>query len=297
MGIIFMTDSMCDLSSEIKSNYQIEILPIPISVGDKEYYDGVDISADKLLRMVDKNPGDFPKTAQVRPLTYKREFEKAAASGNDVICLTLSSGLSGTFQTASLIAEELSEKYPDRKIAVIDSLCATAGMAMILQQGLKLDRLHRDFDEICQSMRFLADHINIFFLVGDIKWLARGGRLSKSAATIGDMLKIVPILYFVDGKIQVFDKVRGKKKAFKRLIECTETKIAPDEEQIIGLIAPPVSEHRDKAVQMFEKKHRDWDYMIPGKGAGAALTVHIGGDYLGIVFFDELPDNYVPILP
>lgn len=296
MSITFITDSMVDMPESIENHYKYQILPIPIVVGEHEYADGVDVTTDKILKMVEKNPEEFPKTAQVPAILYKEMFEEAVKKGNDVICLTLSSGLSGTYQTANLMAQEVLEDYPDRKIEIIDSKCATMGMAMILLQGLKLNQLHKSIESIAASMRFMADHVNIFFMVGDIKWLAKGGRISKGAAMIGDMLKIVPILYFVDGKIVVFDKVRGSKRAFKRIIEVTEDRAAPNPEQIIGLIAQPGNGLIDKAIKEFRKARPDWEYLIPEHGAGPALAVHIGGDYFGVSFFDELPEDYVPVL-
>ncbi|MEG0378093.1 MAG: DegV family protein, partial [Eubacterium sp.] len=215
MGIKFIVDSMCDISEEILSRYEFEVLPIPVTLGDKTYYDGIDITPEMVVDYVKNTPGNFPKTSQVQAVTYQEYFEKHLRNGDDVIYLALSSGLSGTYQTACLLASDICERYPERTISVIDSKCATTGMMMILHQGLKLHKLHKSHDEIVQTMRFLADHIQIFFMVGDIRWLASGGRISKNVALIGEMLKIVPILYFKDGQILAFDKVRGQKKALK----------------------------------------------------------------------------------
>jgi DegV family protein with EDD domain len=296
MAIQFIADSMCDIAQEVLHRYPFEILPIPISIGNKTYLDGVDINPEMVFEKVEANPEDFPKTSQVQAVTYQKAFEKHLKNGDDVIYLSLSSNLSGTFQTASLIASDLLEAYPQRRIAVVDSKCATTGAMMILHQGLKLNRLGRPFEEIVETMTFLGNHINIFFLVGDIKWLAKGGRISKSVALIGDMLKIVPILYFEDGRILAFEKIRGRKKALKKIYEIIDERM-PDKNQIVGMINSTAPELQEKAVKALSKEMGIRNFMLPEAGAGSALSVHIGRDCLGIMFFDELPDNYVNVLP
>ena len=296
MGIQFITDSMCDIDENIRSRYPFEVLPIPITINDKTYYDGIDITPDMILDFVNQNPDDFPKTSQVQTVTYQECFKKYLDRGDDIIYLALSSGLSGTFQTASLIASQLLDDYPDRKISIIDSKTATTGMMLILHQGLKLSKLGKSFEEISDTMNFLSRHINIYFLVGNIRWLAKGGRIGKNAALIGDMLKIKPILYFNDGRIQPYEKVRGQKRAERRLLELVDEKM-PNKNQCVGFIHSKAPALQDKVKKALSKDMGVKNFIIPQQGAGAALTVHIGPDCIGIMFFDELPDNYVNVAP
>lgn len=296
MGNKFIVDSMCDISEEILRRYEFESLPIPVTLDDKTYYDGIDITPEMVINFVKNNPSSFPKTSQVQAIAYQETFEKHLKNGDDVIYLALSSGLSGTYQTACLIASELLEKYPGRKISIVDSKCATTGMMMILHQGLKLDKLHKPHEEIVESMRFLAEHIQIFFMVGDIRWLAQGGRISKNVALIGEMLKIVPILYFKDGQILAFDKVRGQKKALKKMMASIDERMA-DKDQIVGMINSTAPELQEKVKKYMTKEFDTKNFLIPEAGAGSALTVHIGVDCLGVMFFDALPDNYVRVYP
>ncbi|MEG0310465.1 MAG: DegV family protein, partial [Eubacterium sp.] len=137
----------------------------------------------------------------------------------------------------------------------------------------------------------------IFFMVGDIHWLARGGRISKNVALIGEMLKIVPILYFKDGEILAFDKVRGQKKALKKMLASIEERIGSNKNQIIGMVNSTVPELQEKIKKHMTKEYGYKYYITPEAGAGSALTVHIGTDCLGIMFFDALPDNYVQVYP
>lgn len=295
MAIKFIVDSMCDTNSDILNRYDFDILPFPVTLDDKTYFDGINITPEMVVDFVNTNSKLFPKTAQIQPLDITNTIEKHLKNGDDVIYMVLSSKLSGTYQTARLLAQDLLEKYPDRKVAIVDSLSATTGSALILFQGLKLNKLNRPYEEIVETMNFLAQHAQIFFMVGDIKWLAQGGRISRNAAMIGDMLKIVPILYFKDGEIQVYEKVRGQKKALKTLLSIVEEKMT-NREQVLGMIQSTAPDLQEKAKRYFEKELGIKNFLLPEK-AGATLTVHIGTNCLGIMFFDALPDNYVNVTP
>ncbi|MDO9490756.1 DegV family protein [Acetobacterium sp.] len=295
MAIKFIVDSMCDTNSDILNRYDFDILPFPVTLDNKTYFDGINITPEMVVDFVNNNSKLFPKTAQIQPLDITNTIEKHLKNGDDVIYLVLSSKLSGTYQTARLLARDLLEKYPERKVTIVDSLSATTGSALILYQGLKLNKLNRPYEEIVETMTFLAHHAQIFFLVGDIKWLAQGGRISRNAAMLGDMLKIVPILHFKDGEILVYEKIRGQKKALKTLFAIIDEKMV-NKEQILGMIQSTAPDLQEKARKYFEKELGIKNFLLPEK-AGSTLTVHIGTNCLGIMFFDQLPDNYVNVTP
>ncbi|HEY5537826.1 MAG TPA: DegV family protein [Acetobacterium sp.] len=296
MAIKFIVDSMCETNSEILRRYDFDILPIPVTLDDKTYYDGIDVTSEMIIDFVTNNKSTFPKTAQIQPMMIINTFENHLKNGDDLIYLAFSSKLSGTYQTAQLLGKDLQEKYPDRRITIIDSLSATTGSALILHQGLKLSKLCRSYEEIVETMTFLSNHVQIFFMVGDIKWLAQGGRIGRSAAMIGDMLKIVPILTIKNGEIQVYEKIRGQKKALKKLLATVNEKMGEYQDQIVGFIQITAPELQEKVKRYMQKEFNITNFMIP-ESTGAALTVHIGTNCLGIMFFDELPDNYVNVCP
>ena len=296
MAIKFIVDSMCETNSEILRRYDFDILPIPVTLDDKTYYDGIDVTSEMIINFVTNNKSTFPKTAQIQPMMIINTFENHLKNGDDLIYLAFSSKLSGTYQTAQLLGKDLQKKYPDRRITIIDSLSATTGSALILHQGLKLSKLCRSYEEIVETMTFLSNHVQIFFMVGDIKWLAQGGRIGRSAAMIGDMLKIVPILTIKNGEIQVYEKIRGQKKALKKLLATVNEKMGESQDQIVGFIQITAPELQEKVKRYMQKEFNITNFMIP-ESTGAALTVHIGTNCLGIMFFDELPDNYVNVCP
>lgn len=296
MAIKFIVDSMCETNSEILRRYDFDILPIPVTLDDKTYYDGIDVTSEMIIDFVTNNKSTFPKTAQIQPMMIINTFENHLKNGDDLIYLAFSSKLSGTYQTAQLLGKDLQKKYPDRRITIIDSLSATTGSALILHQGLKLSKLCRSYEEIVETMTFLSNHVQIFFMVGDIKWLAQGGRIGRSVAMIGEMLKIVPILTIKNGEIQVYEKIRGQKKALKKLLATVNEKMGESQDQIVGFIQITAPELQEKVKRYMQKEFNITNFMIP-ESVGAALTVHIGTNCLGIMFFDELPDNYVNVCP
>lgn len=296
MAIKFIVDSMCETNSEVLRRYDFDVLPIPVTLDDKTFYDGIDVTSEMIVDFVAQNKSTFPKTAQIQPLNIINTFEIHLKNGDDLIYLAFSSKLSGTYQTARLLGKDLQEKYPDCKITIIDSLSASTGSALILHQGLKLNKLNRSYEEIVETMTFLSNHVQIFFMVGDIKWLAQGGRINRRSAMIGDMLKIVPILNIVNGEIEVYEKIRGQKKALKKLLATVNEKLGENRNQIIGLIQITAPELQERVKRYMEKEFQLKNFMIPD-AAGAALTVHIGSNCLGIMFFDELPANYVNVCP
>jgi DegV family protein with EDD domain len=296
LAIRIIIDSMCDLNDEITQNYEFEMLPIPIVLGDKTYHDKIDINEDMIYSFVENNKGMFPKTAQIEAIKYRHTFEKHLKNGDDIIYLALAEKLSGTYQTACLIARDLLEDYPKRKIAVIDSQGATIGSSLILHQMLKLRELDKSFEEIVRLANFYAEKLHIIFLVQDIEWLYHGGRVSRGAAIIGEMLKIKPLLEITDGSIKVFAKVRGNKKAMVTLLDEMEKRMVNTPDQVVGLCNAKVYDLMKKYEKQITKRFGVTDF-LDVETIGAALTTHIGNGCIGISFFTELPEEYVSIYP
>lgn len=211
--------SVVDLSPEYMAARNIAFTPLHYFLDGKEYNDdmGATISsADFYQAMRD---GAEVSTSQVNVDEFTRYFEGFLSNGQDVIHLALSSGLSGSYNSARIAAELLSEKYPDRKIYVIDSLAASAG------DGLLLDAMadHRDagdnIDELYQWTESNKKFMHHWFTASDLTWFVKGGRVTKAAGWFGTVLKICPVLN-VDhmGRLIPRFKIRGKQNALKELV-------------------------------------------------------------------------------
>lgn len=212
--------STTDLSPEWLKQRDVEYVCFNFELDGTWYKDDFGVSvppAELYKRML---AGESARTSQVSTGDYIEFFESALAEGKDVLHVTLSSGISNTFNSARLAAEELHQKYPERTIRIVDSLCASAGY------GLLMDRLARLRDEgmsVDDLAQWACDHrleVNHLFFSSDLTFFVRGGRVSPVAGAVGGILKICPLMHVAtDGTLQVKEKVRTKARSKRRMLE------------------------------------------------------------------------------
>lgn len=215
--IKIITDDGADISKARLEEYEIETFPIPINDGENEYIMRQTIESQEFYDGM--RAGTDYKTSQVTEAYISHRFEELAAEGAEALYFTLSSGLSGTYDNACKAKAKVLEKYPDAKIEVIDSMGASLGQgAAILRAGL-MKKAGASFEEIVADLKRQVANQMYFFTVGDLQYLYRNGRLSKTSAVIGGVLNIMPFLWIdqEDGKLKSIDKVRSKKAYFKKL--------------------------------------------------------------------------------
>lgn len=220
MNFILSCGSAVDLSLERLKERNIDWIPFLFYIDGKEYVDdlGQTITYETFYKKI-KN-GAITRTSQINENKFVEHYEKFFKEGLDVICVCLSSGISGTYNSALIAKEELEKKYPGRKMYVIDSLGASSGY------GLLMEILADERDngatpaEIIEKAENIKLNIQHLFFSTDFTTYVRGGRVSKTMALIGTILKICPILY-VDkaGKLVQYKKVRTKKKAIVQIVE------------------------------------------------------------------------------
>lgn len=170
--------------------------------------------------------GSMPSTAQVNPAEARRIFEPYLKEGKDVLHIAFSSGLSGTYNSCRLAAEELLEEYPDRKIKVVDSLAASLGQGLLVYLAQKKKEEGSDMETVGRWVEENRDHIVHLFTVDDLNHLYRGGRVSKTTAVLGGMLNIKPVLHVdEEGKLIPVGKVRGRKKSILELASLMDQQI------------------------------------------------------------------------
>lgn len=170
--------------------------------------------------------GSMPSTAQVNPAEARQIFEPYLKEGKDVLHIAFSSGLSGTYNSCRLAAEELLEEYPDRKIKVVDSLAASLGQGLLVYLAQKKKEEGSDMETVGRWVEENRDHIVHLFTVDDLNHLYRGGRVSKTTAVLGGMLNIKPVLHVdEEGKLIPVGKVRGRKKSILELASLMDQQI------------------------------------------------------------------------
>ncbi|MDU7140443.1 MAG: DegV family protein [Finegoldia magna] len=216
--IKIISDSACDLKKAYTEQNNIGIVPFNIIINeDTSLKDKIDIQSEELLEMMKNDSQFFAKTSQPSPDDYKIEFEKAAKQGCDILCFTITSELSGSYQSAEIAKKIIQEEY-DVDIRVIDSLSASLGQAILINKAIEMVHQDKSLDEIEDYINKIKLTGKIFLLVDTLKYLEKGGRISKSKKIIGSALSLKPILKLENGKLDIVDKVIGKKRAIKNMM-------------------------------------------------------------------------------
>ena len=211
--IKIVADSTCDLSNEILDRYHISIAPLLIHIHDQDYRDRIDIQPDEFYRIMmdlEKNP----TTAMPSPAEFLRCIEEGIAEGcKEILCICMSSGTSGSYQSAMLAKEMFYEKYDpsDYKLHIVDSLCMSHGSGYLVLKSAQLREEGYTFEELVQFNETFKKHVKHYLSVDDLDNLIRSGRLSNTSAFIGKILKLKPIMTMKDSKGAIVAKERGRR--------------------------------------------------------------------------------------
>lgn len=214
------TDSSCDLNSDVIEKYDLKVMQLEVTIDDKEPVYNRDIDIDKFYEQLSN--GANAKTSAVTLGQFKDHMKESLEAGRDILYLGFSSGLSATYNNGVMIINELREKYPDRKIIDIDTLCATGGQGLVVYYAAKLKEEGASIEEVEQKVLAMKDRVQHQVKVNDLFFLKRGGRISATTAIAGSMLNIKPIITMdITGHLATIGKVRGRKAAvadlFKRM--------------------------------------------------------------------------------
>ncbi|MFT9077364.1 DegV family protein [Ethanoligenens sp.] len=230
MDFVLLTDSTCDLSPQMAEELAVSVIPLIYSIDGKEYYHYVDNRELNIHMYYDQlRAGAYPQTAQISPLEFREAFEPHLRAGKDVLYIAFSSGISGTYNTAAMVAKELQTEYPDRRMIVYDSLCASGGEGLLVYHAAKLAQTGQPLDTVLAWLDENRTKLVHWFTVDDLNHLHRGGRITGAAALVGGMLGIKPVLHVDDeGRLIPMEKVRGRRKALDRLVDhMIETAVDP----------------------------------------------------------------------
>lgn len=285
MTVKILSDSGCDLPKEIIKEYNIDILPIVVTQGDKEYLDQETIDPIQVYKGM--RNGETFKTAQISPTMFQERFKKYSENDDSVIYLSLSSGLSGTYQTSVLVADSIKEQNPSFDLDIVDSKAASGGFGLIVLEAAKLAKAGKTKDEILEAIDFYKEHIEHVYTVDDIEYLFRGGRVSRTQAVLGGILNIKPILQVEDGKLVPLDKVRGKNNVYKKMIEIMEQrgKKADFTQQTIIITHGDDLDSAMKLKELIEEKFGAKTFLL--NMIGAAIGAHSGPGTLALFFFSK----------
>ncbi len=286
--IKLIVDSTCDINELITDNYEIEVIPLGITIDETSYLDGVDIDVKTVYKYMKE--GKIPKTSQVSFESVSRAIEKCISNNDDFIYLSFSSKMSGTYGFAKKIIDIYKEKYPQRKMEVIDSKGGAGGTGLIALQVLKMIERKLPFDIIIKHIQFMVEHITYYFTISDLECLSKGGRISRTLGYVGNALNIKPYLTVDDGKIVLSKMIHGSKKTVQTLIKDVYEKTSRFSNQIIGI---SYAGDIDAALNVQQKiKEAVEGCRTTIFEIGAVLGSHLGIGGVGVFFFDEKPEFY-----
>lgn len=282
MAIRIIADSGCDITQEEARELGIELLPIKTIFGETEYRDGIDLTHEEFFEKLIESD-IFPTTSQISPFEYEQKYEEIKKDGDRAIVITLSSKLSGCFQSANIAAEDY-----EGIVFPVDSLSVTAGERILIEYAVRLREQGLQIQEIIEKLEEKKHKIRLIALLDTLEYLKKGGRISAAAAMAGALLSIKPVVAIENGEVTVLGKARGSKAGNNMLREMVNKEGVIDFSMPFALVYSGLS---DELLQKYKKDNRDLfeDAVgdIQGYSLGCAIGTHIGPGAIGTAFFVE----------
>ncbi|MBE7012137.1 MAG: DegV family protein [Ruminococcaceae bacterium] len=278
------TDSTADIPVEIRESLGIEVLPITIIDGEKEYKDGYDMTPQEFYEILE-NAKEIPSTSRVVPVLYGELYEECYKEGyTDIILTCINSKGSSTLQGAIMSKDMFYEDYPEAKekinIHIIDSKTYSMAYGMAVIKAAEMAKDGANVDEILKEMNEWLENVRILFLPMNLKFVKKSGRVSAAAAFVGDALGLKPIITFEDGDSKVLNKIRGDKKAISTMIDmCVAER---GEGTPYSLVYGSNSEAYAKLKEVCSEKmdiEPSYEYLV-----GAVIAINAGPDIVGIIY-------------
>ena len=230
MGYRIITDATADLSSEMLCKFpSVNRVPMEVTLDDDRYLYGEPdaLTADRFYKRL--RAGSYGSTSQISPASYEEFWRPYLASGEDILYLCFSSGMSGTLQSAGIAAEDLRREYPERKLRILDTLGASIGEGLLVYEAAEKQAQGMPLEELCTWIELHKLEVCHRFTVDRFEFLLHGGRVSAAQATLGTMLQIKPLLRVDEqGMLSVLQKPRGRKKAIIALLSQMEAGWKPE---------------------------------------------------------------------
>lgn len=289
MAFYIITDSASDIPESVIKEYDLYVMPTPVTIEGTDYFDGATIFPDQFYEI--QAQGKEIKTYHINQYMFHEHFLPYAKRGDEVLYICFSTGIAGTFNAANLAREEVLEEYPDFKLTIIDSKCASVGYGLVVERLLKMQRNGAPKELIIEAAHFFCGHIEHAVTVMELGYLFRGGRLTRTSFLAGTVLDIKPIIIVDEkGALKAVEKVRGWKKAQNRILEMVGEKGKNLENQVVGVVYGREKESAEYIkAQLKEKYHVKG--LLEGR-IGCAIGAHTGPGILGITFLNETKDAY-----
>lgn len=280
--IKLIIDSASDISEKEAQSLGITMIPMQVRFNDEEYFDGVNLTPQDFYDKLIEN-SDLPKTSLINSFRFDEEFKKEVDAGNEVIAITISSKLSGTYKNAV----EASKNY-EGKVFVVDSLNAAIGERLLLQYAMRLVEQGKPAKEIADELNEKKLKINLMAMVNTLKYLKKGGRISAVTAFAGEMFSIKPVISIINGEVKLIGKAMGSRKANNLLNTLVEKKNGIDFDMPYGVVW---SGNDDTLLKKYveDSAHlwKDHTDNVPAYIIGSTIGTHVGPGAVGVAFFEK----------
>ena len=279
MNVRIITDSTADLRADLVG--RIPFVPLTINFGEEEFVDNVTMSRRAFYEHLSVCK-DLPKTSQPTPDAFAQEYKKAAAAGEKVIVLTVSSKLSGTYQSANIAAMD----YPEQ-VFVVDTLSAAIGVGVLAEMAYGMAEQGMEAEEIVAKLEEAKHKLTLFAALDTLEYLVRGGRLSKVAGFAGGLLNIKPVITLNDGEIVVVGKARGTKQANAMMNKEIAALGGVDTEKPVlfgytGLTDELLQKYMEESMAVYAGANAGDSTMISG-----AIGTHVGPGAYAVAYFKK----------
>ena len=281
MAVKFIIDSASDLLPSECKKLGVTHVPLTVRFGDKEFADAVDLSHKKFYKMLTSGKEEHPTTSQVTPAAWAAAMEEVVENGDTAVVITISSKLSGTYQSACIAAEDF-----EGKVFVVDSMTATIGERLLLQYGIELVNEGLDAATVAAKLDAVKDRVCIYARLDTLEYLRKGGRISGATAVVGSMLNIKPLIGVQDGVVANVGKARGPKAADKQLRELIAKSGGIDFSKPL-CAAYSGSEDDNLKVFLSDSTEMLCDTEAPIATVGCVIGAHVGPGAVAIAYFQN----------
>lgn len=279
MAIKIIVDSTSDIPADLIEKHGIEVVPLTVNFEDKCYLDKIEITSQEFFNKLAESE-KLPTTSQASPGAFVEVFEKVLEEGHEILGIFISTKFSGTCESARMAKDMVGSD----KIHIIDSQTACLGACLLILEAVKLVNKGLDIKEIVEKLEEMKHRVSIYAGVDTLKYLEKGGRLSKGAATVGTLLNIKPILRVKNSSIESIDKVRGKNKVLKWLEDFIDSNVNI-ENRTVAIYHSVNEELAISLKNTLEEKYNEKEIFI-GE-IGSVIGTHVGPNAIAIGYIED----------
>ncbi len=289
MAFRIITDSASDIPRSVIEEYGLHVIPTPVTIEGTDYFDGSTIFPEEFYRI--QSEGKDIKTYHISQYMFEENFRPFAERGDEVLYICFSTGIAGTFQAANLALQEIREEFPDFQMIIVDSKCASIGFGLVVERLLTMQKNGAPKEMIIEAAYFFCEHMEHSVTVQELDYLFKGGRLSRTSFLAGSMLDIKPIIIIDEkGSLKAVEKVRGWKKAQKRILDMVGEKGSNLEKQVVGVCYGTDRESAEYLAGQLKEKYHVKDVLMAQ--VGCAIGAHTGPGILAVVYLNKTMERY-----